>query len=254
MSKLPLNRIISASALIVSFIFAQNIDEAIKLFNAFQFDKARALFENLARDENNPRIAEVFYYLARLTANPDSSIYYYRMIIDKYPQSRYADIAHLEIAKIFIGKENFKNALVILEQMRKDYPNSELKDEALFWTGVVFIETGNKETGYKTLQELINTFPKSIWASRAKNLIPSAMPQKEYYTVQVGSFRNKENAEKRIEELKAKGFDARIIEAVVMDKTYYRVWVGEFETMEQAKSLVAKLDSLGIKGNAVKGY
>jgi len=141
-----------------------------------------------------------------------------------------------------------------LNQLSKNYPNSELKDEALFWTGVVLIETGNKETGYKTLQELINTFPKSIWASRAKNLIPSGMPQKEYYTVQVGSFRNKENAEKRIEELKTKGFDARIVEAVVMEKMYYRVWVGEFETMEQAKSLATKLDSLGIKGNVVKGY
>ncbi len=254
MFKLSLNRIISASALIVSLIFAQNIDEAIKQFNAFQFDKAKIMFEELAKDENNPRIAEVFYYLARLTVNPDSSINYYRAIIDKYPQSRYADIALLETAKIFIGKEDFKNALVTLNQLSKNYPNSELKDEVLFWIGVALIESGNKESGYKTLQELVNMFPKSIWANRAKNLIPATIPQKEYYAVQVGSFRNKENAEKRIEELKTKGFDARIVEALVMDKIHYRVWVGEFETMEQAKSFAAKLDSLGIKGNVVKGY
>ncbi len=254
MSKLPINRIIFSTALIVSAISAQNIDEAIKLFNAFQFDKAKAIFEALVKEENNPRIAEVFYYLARLTTNPDSSIQYYRTIVNKYPHSRYAEVAHLEIAKIFIGRQDFKNALVTLNQLSKDYPNSEIKDEALFWTGVVFIEMGNKESGYKTLQELISAYPKSIWTNRAKNLIPPTIPQKEYYTVQVGSFRNKENAEKKLVELKMKGFDARIVEAVVMDKIYYRVWIGEFETMEQANSLAAKIDSLGIKGNVVKGY
>ncbi|MEO0128615.1 MAG: SPOR domain-containing protein [candidate division WOR-3 bacterium] len=254
MSKLSINRIIFSTTLIVSVFSAQNIDEAIKLFNAFQFDKAREIFKELVKDENNPRIAEVFYYLARLTANPDSSVHYYRTIVNKYPQSRYADIAYLEIAKIFIGKQDFKNAMLTLNQLNNDYPNSELKDEVLFWTGVVFIEIGNKENGYKVLQELINAYPKSIWANRAKNLIPSATPQREYYTIQIGSFRNKENAEKRLEELKTKGFDARIVEAVIMDKIHYRVWIGEFETLEEAKSLLAKLDSLGIKGNVVKGY
>jgi len=253
MPKLPLHRIIFATTVIATIILAQNIEEAIKLFNTFQFEKARVIFEKLATDVNNPRIAEVYYYLARLTVNPDSSILYYQRIINDSPQSRYADIAYLEIAKIAIAREDYKNALITLNELNKNYPNSELKEEILFWTGIAQIESGNKEAGYKTLQDLINAHPKSIWASRARNLIPQTQ-QKECYTVQVGSFRNKENAEKRLEELKAKGYIGRIVEATVMDKLHYRVWIGEFETMEQAKSLSAKLDSMGIKGNVVKGY
>lgn len=254
MSKLSFSRILSSATLIASILFAQNVDEAIKLFNTFQFDKARKIFEEIAKDEKNPRIAEVYYYLGRLSINPDSATMYYRRIINGYPQSRYVDIAYLEIAKIAIGQDNFKDALVTLNELRKNYPDSELKDEVLFWTGVAYIESGDKDVGYKTLQELINTYPKSIWSSRAKNFVPQTTPPKEFYTIQVGSFRNKENAEKRIEELKAKGFDARIVEASIMEKIHYRVWVGEFETMEQAKSMALKLDSLGIKGNVVKGY
>ncbi|MCX7994796.1 MAG: SPOR domain-containing protein [candidate division WOR-3 bacterium] len=226
------------------------------MFNAGQYEKAKEMFKELTRDISNPRIAEVYYYLAKLTTYPDSTIIFYKKIIDNHPNSRYADIAYLETAKTFIGIEDFKNALHYLNELNKNFPDTELKDEILFWTGIAYIETGNKNGGYQALQELIKKYPRSIWANRAKNLLPSELPQpqKEYYTVQVGSFRNKENAVKRVEELKQKGFEARIVEAVVMDKTHYRVWVGEFETMEKAKSLVAKLDSLGIKGNVVKGY
>jgi|UniRef100_A0A7V3RI64 TolA-binding protein len=254
MSKLSLNRVISAATLIASFLFSQSIDEAIKLFNTFQFDKAKAMFEELARNENNPRIAEIYYYLARLNVNPDTASYYYQLIYKKYPQSRYADVAYLEDAKIAIGREEFKKALEILNELKENYPNSELKEEILFWSGIAYIETGNKEAGYKTLQELINGYPKSIWANRARNLLPTTEPAKEYYTVQVGSYRNKLNAEKAMEDLKSRGFDAWIVEADVMGKIYYRVWVGRFDTMEQAKSLATRLDSIGIKGNVVKGY
>lgn len=254
MSKLSLNRIISTTALIASLTFTQNIDEAVKLFNAFQFDKAKEIFHKLADDVNNPRIAEVYYYLGRLAIMPDSAIYYYKIVIDKYPQSRYADVAYLEVAKISIMKESFEDALVVLNELARNYPNSEIKDEILFWTGVAFIESGNRESGHKKLQELVNNYPNSIWASRAKNLLPSNLPPKEYYTIQIGSYRNKENADKRVDELKTKGIEGRIVEAIVMDKIHYRVWVGEFATREQAKSVLLRLDSLGIKGNVVKGY
>lgn len=254
MSKLSLYRIIFATTLIAILLPAQNIEEAIKLFNTFQFEKARSIFEELAKDVNNPRIAEIYYYLARLTTNPDSSILYYQRIINNYPESRYADIAYLEIAKITIAQGKYKNALITLNELNNNYPNSELKEEIQFWFGIAQIESGNKEEGYQTLRNLINTYPKSIWANRARNLIPQTEPHKVYYTVQVGSFRDKENAEKILEELKTKGFSGQIVEATVMGKLHYRVWIGEFETMEQAKSLLAKLDSIGIKANVVKGY
>ncbi len=254
MLKLPFHRIILASALIATIISGQNIEEAIKLFNAFQFDKARAIFEELARDLNNPRIAEVYYYLGRLTTNPDSAIIYYQRIINNYPQSRYADASYLEIAKIRIAREDYKNALITLNELVRNYPNSELKEEILFWLGIVQVESGDKSNGYKTLQELITTYPKSIWAGRARNIIPQTQPAGEYYTVQVGSYKNRQNADKRIQELRLKGYEGRIVEALVMENIYYRVWVGEFETAEQAKAFAAKLDSAGIRGNVVKGY
>ncbi len=254
MFRLPIYRIILTTTVIATIVFGQNIEEAIRLFNAFQFEKARVIFEELARDVNNPRIAEIYYYLARLTVNPDSSIAYYRRIINGHSQSRYADIAYLEIAKIAIAREDYKNALVTLNELSKNYPNSELKEEILFWTGIACLETGDRETGYKTLQNLVNTYPKSVWANRALNLIPSTQSKKEYYTIQVGSFRDRQKAEKRLEELKTKGYEGKIVEATVMDKLHYRVWIGEFEGAEQAKSVATKLDSMGIKGIVVKGY
>jgi len=251
---MPRNRIILASFIIFLNLFAEKIDEAIKYFESFQFEKAREIFNQLAKDESNPRIAEVYYYLARLSNNPDSSVFYFRKIIQKFPQSRYADIAYLEIAKSSIAKGEYKNATLTLTELLKNYPETELKEEIQFWLGVSYIESGSREEGIKILKELIRSYPKSVWTNRALSIIPDTVVHIEYYTVQVGSYRTLANATKCVEELRKNGLKARIVETAVKNDTFYRVWVGEFDSIEEAKALVAKLDSLGYKGNVVKGY
>ncbi|MEO0142879.1 MAG: SPOR domain-containing protein [candidate division WOR-3 bacterium] len=251
---MPFSRVLSASLLIFLSLRAQNIEEAIKYFDSFQFDKAKEIFLQLAKDESNPRIAEVYYYLARLSVNPDSSIMFYRKIINNYPQSRYADDAYLEIAKSSIARSDHKSSIIILNELLKNYPDTELKEEILFWLGIAHIESGNEAEGIKLLNELKENYPKSIWAVRASSIALDTIHQSVYYTIQVGSYRTEDNAQKCVEELKKKGFEARIVEAFIKGETFYRVWVGKFETAEQAKSVLQKLDSIGYKGNVVKGY
>ncbi len=250
-------RIVLAVLVIPLFLIAQDIDEAIRLFNSFQFERAREIFIEVVKDENNPRIAEVYYFLGRLSIVPDSALLYYKKVTNDYPQSRYADISYLEIAKIHIARESYTNAIVTLNELRRKFPDTTLKDEVLFWLGVSYLSTGQEKQGVSVLGNLRTTFPKSVWSERAANMIPTKkVPDvtTEYFTIQVGSYRNMANAEKQTEELRGKDFDARIVEALVKGNTYYRVWVGKFSTIEQAKTFSLKLDSLGIKGNVVKGY
>ncbi len=254
MSKVPFNRIVFASLIIFTGLPAQNIEEAIKYFDSFQFNKAKAIFLQLTKDESNPRIAEVYYYLARLSVDPDSSIMFYRKIIDKHPQSRYADDAYLEIAKICIARSDYKNSILVLDELLKNYPDTELKEESLFWLGIARLESGNESEGIKLLNELKEKYPKSIWAVRASTVTSDTPPQSVYYTIQVGSYRNQELAKKCAEELKKNGFEAKIVEAFIKDEVFYRIWVGKFETIDQAKLIQQKLDSIGYKGNVVKGY
>lgn len=256
MSKMPRSRIIFVLLIIPLFLGAQDINEAIRLFNSYQFERAREIFSEVIRDKSNPRIAEAYYYLGRLTIVPDSALSYYKKVINNYPQSRYTNISYLEIAKINIAIENYENAIAILNELLRKTPDTNLKDEVLFWLGISYMSSGLKKKGIGVLENLQATFPKSVWSERAASIIPTkpSTGTKQYFTIQIGSYRNRANAEKYAGEVKEKGFDTRIVDALVKGKIYYRVWVGRFSTIEQARAFSLKLDSLEIKGNVVKGY
>lgn len=250
---MPRYRIFLAFSLIPLFLSGQDIDEAIRLFHAFQFKRSHEIFKKVVEDEHNPRIAEAYYYLGRLSVDPDSALIYYNKVMTNYAHSRYADMSYVEMSKINIARENYKNAIKVLNALLRNYPDTDLKDEALFWLGVSYIASGQREQGESTLEQLRMSYPKSVWSERVDNILPKSSGQ-EYYTVQVGSYRVEVNAQKYAEEIRHLGFDTRIIKALVKGITYYRVWVGRFPSLEAARTFSAKLDSLGIQGNVVKGY
>ncbi len=251
------SRIIFAILIISLVLSAQNIDEAIRLFNSFQFERAREIFVEIVKDVDNPRIAEAYYFLGRLSIDPDSALSYYQRVTKNYSQSRYADISYLEIAKINIARGKYANAIITLSELLRNYPETSSQDEILFWLGISYMSNGQEKQGTSVLQDLRTRFPKSMWSERAANVVPmkkTPQTKEEYFTIQVGSYRNRENAEIHAEDLQRGDFDVQIVEAVVKGETYYRVWVGRFATAEQAKTFSIKLDSLGIKGNVVRGY
>ncbi len=247
------NRIVLACIVIPCLLFAQDIDEAIRLFNSFQFSRAKEIFSTLKTDKDHPRIGEVYYYLGRLSVNPDSAIHYYYDVINNYPQSRYADVSYLEIAKINVARKNFRTAIANLDALVKRYPETEYRDEIMFWKGVSYVSVDETEEGETILNELQRSFPESVWSERAANITKTKDIEKEYYSIQLGSYRNKSNAETYAATLRKKGLDVRVVQALVKGQTYYRVWAGQFLTLEQAKEYMLKLDSLGLKGNVVKG-
>ena len=141
-----------------------------------------------------------------------------------------------------------------MNELLENYPDTNIKDEVLFWLGASHISVDQKDQGINFFKALKTSFPQSEWNERAANIIPAGEISKEYFTIQVGSYRNEANAQEFAEELKKKGFNVQTIKALVKGNIYYRVWVGQFNTLEQAKAFSLILDSLGIKGNVVKGY
>ncbi len=254
MPNMPCHRIIFALIVTPYLLISQNIDEAIRLFNSFQFNSARKIFREVVKDKKNPRIAEVYYYLARLSIDPDSALFYYNTVINNYPESRYVGPSYLEIAKYHIARNDYANAVTVLKKILKKFPDVDFKDELLFWLGVAYISMDKEKESKEIFAELRKNYPSSIWSERSKEIIAGEVPTEEYYTIQVGSYRKRANAEKYADKIRKKGFDTRVVEAVVLGRKYHRVWVGKFNSVKEAKRFSLKLDSLGIKGNVVKGY
>lgn len=93
-------------------------------------------------------------------------------------------------------------------------------------------------------------------ATTTKSALPQAMPKNAAqenvgkYTVQVGSYLKEDEAKKRAENLRSKGYTAFYIPGVLDGKTWYRVNVGTYATQDEAKRANDKYtaDNGGQKG------
>lgn len=77
---------------------------------------------------------------------------------------------------------------------------------------------------------------------------PVVEPPSVLYRVQVGVFSQRENAEKLVGDLKAKGFDGVIKVVTENEKVTYRVQVGAFSKKENADALLNDLKANGFDG------
>lgn len=71
------------------------------------------------------------------------------------------------------------------------------------------------------------------------------------WTVQLGSFSQRQNAERLAREVKARGFDTHIVPVKKSSKTLYRVRVGPRDTRSAASELAAGLAESGYKGQVM---
>jgi Flp pilus assembly protein TadD/cell division septation protein DedD/uncharacterized protein YceK len=93
-------------------------------------------------------------------------------------------------------------------------------------------------------EEIPSDTQKKILTGPPKTLDVSELPKNDVcYTVQVGAFRNIQNAEKIIQRLQRKGFENLYVKKVGADNPYYRVRLGGFEDQGKADTLSTMLRS-----------
>ena len=61
------------------------------------------------------------------------------------------------------------------------------------------------------------------------------------YRVQAGAFKNKENADRQLEKIKAAGFDTYMVQA----GGYYKIQVGAYSVKANAENMLAKIKAAG---------
>jgi len=84
-------------------------------------------------------------------------------------------------------------------------------------------------------------------------VIPESEPVKEVYTINIGSFRDKGNAERLMKEWGEKGYSLFTEKTIVSQKgIWYRVSVGRFSSREEAQSFARGLEEKGINSYFVR--
>jgi N-acetylmuramoyl-L-alanine amidase len=115
---------------------------------------------------------------------------------------------------------------------------------------ILFIDT-DQDLKLLLNPSFIQTVSNSIGEGIAKAL---SLPRKQnsnepntIYKVIAGSFKDRDNGEKRVHYLKNQGITSFITSGKVNGELYYRVQAGAFENRKNAEDRITKLDEIGIK-------
>lgn len=136
----------------------------------------------------------------------------------------------------------YQDALKSSKQLLRKSPQSSFLSLIYLKTARIHLKLTQWGKAKEYLQKILKEFPQSLEAPVAQRLLE----EKEYFTVQVGSFLEKERADRLVDDLKTQGQYAYIVETVNLDgKKFYRVRVGQKAALLDAQSLEANLSRLG---------
>lgn len=162
-------------------------------------------------------------------------------VIENFKSSPYLEPAKLAYADTFFIEQDYAKAGQLYEDMLK--ADSKLAGALLLRLNQCALKSGNWQKAREYADSLKQKYPLSLEA----NILAATANEtnNQFFTVQIGSFANPQNARKLSEKLKKSNFDVSIEETSSGPKTLYRVRSGKLNTRQQAESLKAALEEKG---------
>jgi tetratricopeptide (TPR) repeat protein len=210
-----------------------DISNALKQINSGNVKAAESILQNLK--STNPTDPSTIYLDGILTKNGDDALQKYSVVLEKFPNSKYADAALYRIFTYYYSLGFYTKAGMYLERLKKDYPESQyikIADRSI---------PINEKEGVQTL----DTNPKPI--------NPSNNITKKYnFVIQAGAFLNEDNAKKLSDKLRSENYLTEITIKEVGGTSLNIVNVGQFVSEEEARPELSILEKkFGIKGRIV---
>lgn len=195
--------------------------------------------------KNCDNSADGFYLKAR-TMLKENNIQEARSIFEKiltdFRSSGFDDAAQLGLADTYFADERYEEAIGEYRKIGEKYGQSRFAAVALYKLGKSHLKLNQMEQARFYFQKLQQDYPLSFEAKLIDELDNSEFVK----SVQVGCFSGYSNAEKLVDKLKAKGFDAYISEKEGFP-VFYRVRVGKFKTENEARACKVSLEKKGYK-------
>ena len=210
------------------------------------YEQARLFSSQLLKETADPKDrinAEFYLGLSQLRMGQYAEARKaFEIVKQAAPNQEMYDKAALGLVEALYIPGFYKDALKEGEALLRKSPNSQSKSLIYLKLARANLKLMRWQKAKEYLQKIIAEFPQSFEAPIAKGLLE----EKEYFTVQVGSFLDKTKAVALMEELKARNQYAYIVETTNVEaKTFYRVRVGQMTSLIDAKALENQLARLG---------
>ena len=139
-------------------------------------------------------------------------------------------------------------ALRHLQAVIRSFPASEWADDALFRLYQYHYAIGAYRTADQYRSRLETEYPQSEYVSAMRSRQPdpgtaAGEVRSGGYSVQVGAYSSREEAEEILAEMKRHGYSGELRTKRIGDKNLVAVWLGVFPSLESARSFSGKLQS-----------
>ena len=165
----------------------------------------------------------------------------FEVIINEYKNSAIVDAAYLGLADTYFLREDFTGAEKLYNTILEKFPNSQLRGVIYFRLGQAALKQGHWQEAEQLLKKVRQEYSGTFEAG----LVGELLGADRFFTVQVGSFGTKINAQNLSDKLAVEGFSPYIVEMDAKGRRLYRVRIGKLNSREDAKKLEESLKEKG---------
>lgn len=230
-----------------SFIsYAEGITDIEKLFLKKNYtgsiiEGRKLLSENLPYSQERH-----IYYLMGVSflklTNTDKARYYFKKAISSTEDS-IAVNSNIGIADAYFLDKDFHKAIDKYKDILSNYSYKVNKSNIYFKLGQGYRKIGAWSQSKKYFRRVRKDYPLSFESYLAKDILDEDV---FYFTVQVGSFVNRDNAKRLYLKLKRKGYPAFIDEKKAKNLKFYRVRIGKFDQKFPVYEAEKELKKMGL--------
>ena len=191
----------------------------------------------------------------------------FRYMVERYPKGKRAFDGYIGIGDAFFLEGNVPESITGYNEALNNFQDHKNSSVVYYKLGSAYQRLGNSAKANEYFDKVKRASPLSFESnmppkdtelvSALPPAAPAAHPQEtpvlgacetgDYLYVQVGYFKNKDNAEKLAEGLKQKGYDSYLSAQIKSGATFYRVKVGHFKVKAEAESMAKRLRADGYK-------
>jgi len=230
------------SFLIPCYLFSQNVDMYLSLIHEGQIEGVKEnLSELVSKYPNDPG---VIYLQALLTVNGMKSLELYSMIIDKFPESKYAGDASVKIGEYFYARGLYSQAGRQLCTIPRKYPRISNMQVVIDMMVSSFLAIGENDSVKYYTGIYHSMFPyldidkygiekPMIPIYQASNEVSTKEP--EPYIVQIGAFGSIQNANRLKLQVSQIGYEVEISPVQTNGKDLHAVRIVRYKSKSSAE-------------------
>ncbi len=165
-----------------------------------------------------------------------------KRLLSQTPPASLREDAYLILADSFLLEDKINTAISRYKEMALDFPETLLMSLIYMRLGECYQKKAKWQEAKEYFHKVKHLYPRTIEAEEAERILKD---YPVFFTIQVGAFREKENAQSLLRGLKRDGFNAYIEEFKKDGQGIYRVRVGRWDTRSEARYIEGKLKKKG---------